>query len=182
MAITPDTILDYWYSERIKKHWFRSTPELDTEIRDKFESLWESAASGDLNHWAETAQGTLALVIILDQLPLNMFRNQAKSFHTEQLAVQITRQALDRKLDTQLPQNRLSFLYMPLMHSENSADQNLSVQLFEQAELESNSRFARHHREIIRQFGRFPHRNTILNRQSTPQELVYLNSKHAFKG
>ncbi|MCK5649648.1 MAG: DUF924 domain-containing protein [Gammaproteobacteria bacterium] len=182
MAITPAVILDYWYSERIKKHWFRSTPELDTEIRDKFESLWESAASGALNHWAETADGALALVIILDQFPLNMFRNQAKSFQTEQLAVQIARQVIAMKLDNQLAKDRLSFLYMPLMHSENSADQAFSVHLFEQVELNANSRFARHHRDIIKEFGRFPHRNRILKRQSTPQELDYLNSKHAFKG
>lgn len=182
MAITPAAILDYWYSERIKKHWFRSTPALDTEIRDKFELLWEKAASGALNSWAGTAEGALALVIILDQLPLNMFRNQAKSFQTEQLAVQITRRAIAMQLDNQLAKDRLSFLYMPLMHSENSADQALSVQLFEQAGLAANIRFARHHRDIIWKFARFPHRNRILNRKSTQLELDYLNSKHAFKG
>lgn len=182
MTITAETIIDYWYCERIKKHWFRSTPELDTEIRDKFETLWETAAAGALNHWLETAEGALALVIILDQFPLNMFRNQAKSFQTEQLAVQITRQAIDKGLDSQLPQNKLAFLYMPLMHSENLADQDLSVHLFEQTGLDANSRFARHHRDIIQQFGRFPHRNSILKRQSTQQELDYLSSKHAFKG
>ncbi|MCU7817888.1 MAG: DUF924 domain-containing protein [gamma proteobacterium symbiont of Lucinoma myriamae] len=173
---------NYWYCERIKKYWFRSTPELDTEIRDKFETLWETAATGALNHWLESAEGALALVIILDQLPLNMFRNQAKSFQTEQLAVQMTRRAIDRGLDSQLLKNKLAFLYMPLMHSENLADQELSVHLFEQAGLDANCRFARHHKDIIRQFGRFPHRNSILKRESTQQELDYLNSKHAFKG
>lgn len=180
--MTPEIILDDWYSERNKKYWFRSTPEIDNEIKDKYELLWESAASGELNHWAETADGALALVIILDQLPLNMFRNTAKSFQTEQAAIKITRQAIANKLDKQLDSERLSFLYMPLMHSEQMADQNLSVELFEQAGLDDNARFARHHREIIRQFGRFPHRNTILKRQSTQQEVDYMQSKQAFKG
>ncbi|MCW8931156.1 MAG: DUF924 domain-containing protein [Gammaproteobacteria bacterium] len=182
MDFTPENILDYWYCERIKKHWFRSTPELDAEIKEKFEGVWESAANGELNHWADTAEGALALVIILDQLPLNMFRNQPKSFQTEQLSVQIARQAIAQKMDSQLPKNQLSFLYMPLMHSENLEDQEFSVQLFERAGLEDNARFARHHKEIVEKFGRFPHRNSILNRQSTQQELDYLDSKQAFKG
>lgn len=182
MTMTAAAVIDYWYSERIKKCWFHSTPELDAEIRDMFETLWETAAAGELNHWAESAEGALALVIILDQLPLNMFRNRIKSFQTEQLAIQIAHQVIDNGLDSQLAKNRLAFLYIPLMHSENLADQELSVHLFEQAGLDDNSRFARHHRDIIRQFGRFPHRNSILNRQSTQQELDYLNSKHAFKG
>lgn len=182
MTITIKNILDYWYSERLKKHWFNSTPELDKEITNKFESLWETAASGALNHWADSAEGALALVIVLDQLPLNMFRNQSKSFQTEQLAVSITRQTVERTLDRELAKDRLAFLYMPLMHSESLPDQELSVQLFEQAELHANSRFARHHRDIVRQFGRFPHRNSILQRTSTAQELAYLNSKQAFKG
>ncbi|MCP3852072.1 MAG: DUF924 domain-containing protein [Gammaproteobacteria bacterium] len=180
--MTPKSIIDYWYSGRIKKHWFNSTPELDAEIRARFELLWEQASRGELNHWAETAQGALALVIVLDQLPLNMFRHEAKSFQTEQLSIQIARTAIANKLDQELPQDQLSFLYMPLMHSENRADQTLSVQLFKQAELADNIRFAKHHQGIIEQFGRFPHRNAILNRQSTPQELDYLNSKQAFKG
>ena len=182
MECTPETIIDYWYSPQIKKHWFASTPELDSEITEQFETVWEQAAEGALNHWADTSKGSLALIIILDQLPLNMFRNQAKSFQSEQMAVEIARQAVEKKQDAQLPKDKLPFLYMPLMHSENLDDQELSVSLYEQAELEANIRFARHHRDIIRQYGRFPHRNQILNRQSTQQELDYLNSKHAFKG
>ena len=182
MACTPETILSYWYSERMKKYWFRSTPEIDTEIRDKFEALWEKSAKGELDHWAETAEGALALVIILDQFPLNMFRNQSKSFQTEQMSVQVARRAIEKKLDTQLPKNQIAFLYMPLMHSENLKDQNISVRLFEQTGLDDNTRFAKHHRGIIQQFGRFPHRNSILNRKSTSEELEYLSSKQAFKG
>lgn len=182
MDVKPETLLDYWYSERVKKMWFAATPELDAEIRQRFESLWESATKGELDYWAESPEGIVALIILLDQLPLNMFRNEAKSFQTEQMAVRLVKQAIARQWDAQLPKQRLAFLYMPLMHSENLADQELSVELFERAGLQSNLRFAKHHREIIRQFGRFPHRNRILKRHSSSQELAYLNSKQAFKG
>lgn len=182
MNITPDRIIKYWYSDRIKKHWFASTTELDNEIRVNYESLWEAAASGALDDWSDTAEGALALVIILDQFPLHMFRNQVKSYQTEQRAVHITRLAIEKKLDSQLAKDQLPFLYMPLMHSENLADQEASVSLYKKAKLESNARFARHHRDLIRQYGRFPHRNRILNRHSTQQELDYLSSKQAFKG
>ncbi len=182
MIPTPEDILDYWYADEMKQAWFQSTSEIDAQIRDKYESLWEQAASANLNHWAESAEGALALVIILDQFPLNMFRNEPRSYQTESLAIQITHQAVAQELDCQLAQNRLAFLYMPLMHSENIVDQELSVQLFEQTKLDANIRFARHHRDIIKKFGRFPHRNCILNRQSSPEELEYLNSKQAFKG
>jgi len=182
MEMKPETLLDYWYSERVSKMWFAATPELDAEIKQRFESLWEQAAAGELSQWAESAEGTLALVILLDQLPLNMFRNEAKSFQTEQLAVRLAKQAIARQWDTQLTKDRLAFLYMPLMHSEDLADQELSVSLFERAGLESNLRFAKHHRQLIRQYGRFPHRNRILKRQSTSRERDYLSSKQAFKG
>lgn len=178
----PKALLDYWYSERVKKMWFAATPELDAEIKRRFEGLWEKAAAGELSQWVETAEGALALIILLDQMPLNMFRNKAKAYQTEQMAVQLAKQAIARQLDAQLPIARRAFLYMPLMHSENLADQTLAVSLFARAGLQSNLRFAKHHREIIRQFGRFPHRNRILKRQSSPRELAYLDSKQAFKG
>lgn len=182
MEETPQSILNYWYSKPVKQCWFNSTPELDLAIRERFELVWEQARVGKLDEWKQTPEGSLALIIILDQLPLNMFRQQAKSFATEQMAVQVARQGIEKKQDQQLPEDRRAFFYMPLMHSENTADQAMSVELYEQAGLESNLRFARHHQGIIEKFGRFPHRNAILKRQSTPEELEYLNSEHAFKG
>ncbi len=165
-----------------------STPEIDRTIKKHYEALWEQARKGQLETWMvnpdpnTAASGCLALCIILDQFPLNMFRGSAKSFSTEQQAVAISKLAISRKLDHEVSSERLSFLYMPLMHSENLSDQDLSVALFEKAGLEHNVRFAKHHREIIRQFGRFPHRNALLKRQSTDKEIEYLNSKQAFKG
>ena len=179
---TPQNILDFWYSKEMQSRWFASTPALDDEIRNKFESLWRKAAAGELDGWKETPEGCLALVIVLDQLPLNMFRGKAESFSTEQQAVEIAKHAIGKDYDQRLPAERLAFLYMPLMHSEHLADQDLSVRLFETAKLESNLRFAQHHRELIRKYGRFPHRNGILGRQSTPEEIEYLASGEAFLG
>ena len=180
--ITPQNILDFWYSKEMQGRWFSSTPALDDEIRSQFESLWRRAAAGELDGWKETPEGCLALVIVLDQLPLNMFRGKVESFSTEQQAVEIAKHAIGKGYDQRLPAERLAFLYMPLMHSEHLADQDLSVRLFETAKLESNLRFAQHHRELIQKYGRFPHRNGILGRQSTPEEIEYLASGEAFLG
>lgn len=182
MAVTPRHILEFWFSERIKPHWFDSTPVLDAEIRASYEALWKEAAEGGLDHWCASPDGCLALVIVLDQFPLNMFRGEALSFSTEARAIDVARQAIAKGFDKQIPQARLAFLYMPFMHSENLDDQSLSVKLFTDAGLEDNIRFAQHHYDIVQRFGRFPHRNAILGRDSTTQELAYLSSKQAYKG
>ena len=182
ISVTPDTILAFWFAPEMNKRWFRSTEALDTEIRDRFEPTWRAAADGRLHDWAHSADGALALVIVLDQFPLNMYRDTARSFATEAEAIRVTRDALRHGLDRQLPGARKAFLYMPLMHSEELVDQDESVRLFAAAGLSDNLRFARHHRELIRRFGRFPHRNAILGRDSTPEELEYLASKSAFTG
>lgn len=137
---------------------------------------------GGLNDWQNNPDGCLALVIILDQLPLNMFRGTAKSFTSEAKSRDVARRAIEQGFDQKIDAARLAFLYLPFMHSEDLADQDLSVQLFETAGLENNLHFAQHHREIVRRFGRFPHRNIILGRASTPEENDYLNSKEAFTG
>jgi len=175
-------ILDFWFADGMAKRWFRATPALDAEIRDRYERTWREAADGALDDWARTPDGALALVILLDQLPLNMFRNRPESFSTEAKATAISKAAVASGFDRQLPRDRVAFLYMPLMHSEDAQDQDRSVRLFEAAGLEDNLRFARHHRDLIRRFGRFPHRNAILGRPSTAEELAYLASREAFTG
>lgn len=178
----PTDIINYWYSERIRKQWFRSTPELDEEIQLSYQTLWQSAAEGKLKTWQDSAIGCLALVIVLDQFPLNMFRGQAKSFATESDAIAISHHAVAQGFDLQLPKQQLAFLYMPLMHSENLADQDQAVMLFKNAGLDSNHRFAKHHQSIIERFSRFPHRNAILGRENTAAEEDYLASPQAFTG
>jgi uncharacterized protein (DUF924 family) len=181
-SLTPLSIIEYWYADRIKSQWFNSTKELDQEIKNKFEPAWKDAIRGEYQHWREQAEGCLALAIIFDQFPLNMFRGEMESFSTEALAIKVAKEAIQKGFDKMLSKEQVVFLYMPLMHSENIDDQNLSVSLFEQAGLAENARFARHHRDIVQRFGRFPHRNSILQRESSAQELEYLNSKEAFKG
>lgn len=181
-TLTPQDILDFWYAEDMRSKWFASTPQLDAEIKQRFEPIWEAAQRGELDDWRDNPAGCLALAIILDQLPLNMFRNTAKSFSTEQHAVAITKHAIAKGFDVLIEKAKVAFLYMPLMHSENLADQDLSVARFAAAGLENNLRFAQHHRDLVRRFGRFPHRNAILGRASSAEELAYLQSKQAFKG
>lgn len=182
MTIHPSDILDFWYADENQAFWFKSTPDMDADIKARFESTWQQAQDGALDHWKNTAEGCLALTIILDQFPLNMFRGEAKSFSTEQQAVEIAYHAIAAGFDQQLPVAQRAFLYMPLMHSEKLADQNEAVRCFASAGLDNNLRFAKHHRELIRRFGRFPHRNAILGRESTAEELAYLASDEAFTG
>lgn len=175
-------IIKYWYSERIKSQWFNSTKELDEEIKQKYEDTWKDILSGKYKSWQENAEGCLALVIILDQFPLNMFRGEVKSFSTEAMAIKVTKIAIELGFDKKIDKDKVSFLYMPLMHSENMDDQNIAVDVFEKANLLDNARFAKHHRSIVEKFGRFPHRNEILQRESSQEEIDYLNSDDAFTG
>ena len=175
-------LLSDWFSKPLSDHWFNSTTTIDQQLKEKYETLWQAAVSNQLKDWLQTADGTLALIILLDQLPLNMFRGEAKSFSSEQQAVFACKHGLSKQFDQKIEINRRAFFYMPLMHSENLDDQNLCIKLFEQAGLENNLRFAKHHHAIIEKFGRFPHRNTILGRKSTADEINYLNSDKAFKG
>ena len=170
----PASIIEFWFSPDMKPRWFDSTPAIDREIRQRYRSLWEAASRGEIDDWSATAEGALALVIVLDQFPLNMFRGQPDAFRTEQQAVTVAKRAIASGLDKQIPKSQLAFLYMPLMHSETMRDQDMSVELFEAAGLGENAKFARHHRGIIERFGRFPHRNAVLGRTPTPQETAYL--------
>ncbi len=179
---SPQSILEFWFSDKVRPLWFQSTPEFDNELRDRFEPVWQQAAAGQLDSWAKTAEGALALVILLDQIPLNIFRGDVLCFSTEAKSREIARLAIEHKLDMDLTDEKKAFLYMPFMHSESMQDQDKSVSLYETADLADNLKFAKHHRDIVRRFGRFPHRNKILGRQSTEAELTYLESDEAFHG
>jgi len=179
---TPASIIEFWYSEKAKSKWFNSSIEFDKEIKSNYEDVWVDALKGKYSSWRDTAEGCLALAIILDQFPLNMFRGDVQSFSSEAVAVKIAKHAVDNGLDKDIDREKVSFLYMPLMHSENMDDQNLAVKLFEQAELMENAKFAKHHRDIVKNYGRFPHRNKILGRESSKEEIEYLNSDGAFTG
>lgn len=178
----PQDIIDFWFSEAARKLWFKSTPEFDLQLRETYQDSWERARRGELDHWMQSADGCLALVVVLDQFPLNMFRNTAQSYATEAQSREVARVALEKNFDQALDAERKAFLYMPFMHSESLEDQQLALELFAQPGLENNLRFARHHHDIVAKFGRFPHRNEALGRDSTAAEIEYLNSKQAFTG
>ena len=180
MDVTAKEIIEYWYSDRVKSQWFSSTPELDNEILDKYKRVWEKASIGELDEWSKDPEGCLALVIILDQFPLNMFRDLAKCFESERKAVEIALKATNNKFDHKIERGKLAFLFMPLMHSEDLTEQDLAVKLFREFNLDGNISYAEQHREIIREFGRFPHRNKILGRESTEEEIAYLASGKTF--
>jgi len=182
MNVSASEIIAFWFSPRVAGHWFASTPELDAEICARFERTWEQATGGEKDHWQDNPDGCLALAIVLDQFPLNMFRGQAISFSTEARAIEVARHAVNAGFDKRIATDKLTFLYMPLMHSESLKDQDLSVRLFTAAELGENARFAQHHKEIVERFGRFPHRNVILGRESTDAEIAWLASDAAFRG
>lgn len=175
-------VIAFWFAEEVKPLWFAATPAFDEELRERFLPTYQAAAAAQLPNWEETASGALALVIVLDQFPLNLFRGQPESFATEAAAREVANPAIARGFDQELPPEQRQFLYLPFMHSEALADQDRSVRLYDQPGLEESLRFAHHHRDLIRRFGRFPHRNAILRRTSTAEELAYLASPEAFHG
>lgn len=183
MSTTPElaeTLLDFWFSEESRARWFDSTAEYDDLLRERYLTTWEAAGDGQLGDWEGSAPGALALVIVLDQLPLNMFRGQRAAFSTGRMACGVAGRAIDRGLDRELDDAQRNFLYLPYMHSEEIAVQECSVALFEAAGLDA--KWPRHHRDIVRRFGRFPHRNDILGRPSTPEERAWLASDEAYGG
>ncbi len=171
-------ILDFWFSEQASKKWFKSTPQFDEEIRRRYEKTWGLARAGSYDHWEEDPDGALALVIILDQFPLNMFRDDARQYSTEARAREVARHAIEQGFDKKMAPQQRAFLYLPFMHSESLADQEYAMQLYQQAGLDDNLRYARHHHDVVKRFGRFPHRNEALGRESTAEELEYLKHAH----
>ncbi len=178
-------VTDYWFGApggaehgSHREMWFRGGPVVDAEIATRFGALHRRAAAGELDRWRDDARACLALILVLDQFPRNMFRGQSRSFATDARAVEIARQAIVRGDDRGLHLSTQQFYYMPFEHSENLADQRRSVELFragaDDERKEENIGYAVKHLEIIERFGRFPHRNAILGRQSTPQELKFL--------
>ena len=179
---TAEEVLTFWFAVENKPWWFKSTTSLDHDITERFLDTYRAAADGSLDAWTQTPHGCLALVVVLDQFPLNMFREQPQCFATEAASRRVAGLAIEKDFDSELDDEEKAFLYMPYMHSENLVDQDRSVALFRKAGLTKHIRWAEHHRDIVRRFGRFPHRNAIIGRTSTPEEVDYLNSPEGFLG
>ena len=178
--ITYNEILTFWFNEEHKKHWFSTSDAFDQKIKKQFSNALQHAANREFDHWKNEPKSALALVLILDQFSRNLFRNQADTYAHDAYALEVASYAIDQGLDEQLSSEEKSFLYMPFMHSESLDDQDRSVELFDKANLETNLRYAIHHRDIVRKFGRFPHRNKMLGRTNSKEEEAYLNSPEAF--
>jgi uncharacterized protein (DUF924 family) len=170
------SIIDFWFSDRVRAQWWGKDPAFDQEIRDRFADTYRRAVAGELAAWRETPEGRLAEIIVLDQFPRNMFRDQAAAFAQDPLARRLTHQAVASGADQDLTPRQRAFLYMPLMHSEDAADHEEAVRLFaSHPDLVNNLEFENRHKAIIDRFGRYPHRNAILGRTSTPEELEFLS-------
>ena len=178
-------VLDFWFGQpeeesygKPRKEWFIKNTAFDGEVRSRFLELYQQAASGKLDTWRETPLSCLALIIILDQFPRNMFRQTPQAFATDAQALTNAKRAVASQFDRQLLPVQRWFVYIPFEHSENLADQELSVQLFstlkDDPDSSSTIDYALRHYEVIKRFGRFPHRNPILGRSSTPEELAFL--------
>jgi uncharacterized protein (DUF924 family) len=164
-------VLTFWFADPVR--WWKKDPAFDAEIRDRFLSLHDAIERDERDDWLETPRGVLAYVIVLDQFSRNMFRDSARMFESDTRALAAARAALDRGMDRSLSRDERMFLCMPFMHSEDIVDQDRSVALFAST-LQEWVRFAEMHRDIVRRFGRFPHRNALLGRQSTFEELEFL--------
>ncbi|MGH6902775.1 MAG: DUF924 family protein, partial [Geminicoccaceae bacterium] len=167
-------VLTFWFSEQSRRLWFAPTPEFDQEIRERFAGLSARAASGELSAWEQTPDGCLALCVLLDQMPRNMFRGTPHVYATDRKALEVAKRAVSMGFDRGLPSEQKQCLYLPFSHSERLADQERALALFEAAGLADALAYVRGHLAIIRRFGRFPHRNAILGRSSTPEEREFL--------
>lgn len=177
LALAPaaETVLDFWYSELKPADWFRKSDALDEQIRARFGAVHARACQGELWEWRTSARGRLAEVIVLDQFSRNLYRDDPRAWAADPMALVLAQEAVagghDQALET--PMERC-FLYMPYMHSESSLVHEQAVVLFDQPGLEDNLGYEYKHKAIVDRFGRYPHRNAILDRESTPEELAFL--------
>lgn len=167
-------VLRFWFEEH-PGDWFVKNPAFDDAIRIRYLALHEAAAAGLRAHWADEARSCLALVIVLDQFPRNMYRGQARAFGTDSLARAAARVILRRAWDKAMTRQEQLFAYLPFEHSESLEDQRLSCELMQDFDADQ-LRYAIRHREIIERFGRFPHRNAALGRDSTAAEIEFLKT------
>lgn len=173
--MTPDDVLDFWFAGdpgADRKVWFEKNAEFDAACA-RFADALRAAKAGAFDHWCETPRGTLALIILLDQFSRNLHRNAAEAFAADAMARGIARNAVTRGVDQLLGPVERMFVYLPFEHSEDLADQDDAVRLYTPLG-EDIVRYAEKHRDVIRRFGRFPHRNAALGRMSTPEEQLYL--------
>lgn len=192
---TVSEVLKFWFGELdeegrtgpgVSKRWFQKNPDFDRQIQEEFLQTYETIANGGLKEWIETPKGRLAYIIVVDQFSRNMFRDSPKMYAADELALEVARAGVEAGEDKELAFAERPFLYMPFMHSEDLGDQQKCVDLFKEfgdelegekkEQIAGNLKYAIQHLEIVERFGRFPHRNEILGRESTPEETEFLTT------
>ena len=173
-SVTPAGILAFWRDVGPDR-WYRRDDAFDAEVCRRFRGLWQCAAAGELASWETGDDGALALVIVLDQFPRNLFRDDIRTYASDPLAREVAHRAIERGADTRVDPVLREFLYLPFMHSEQLPDQLRCIELSRAAGHAENLKWAEHHADIIRRFGRFPHRNRLLGRATTPEEQAFLD-------
>ncbi|MAQ70888.1 MAG: hypothetical protein CL565_01710 [Alphaproteobacteria bacterium] len=176
-----EDILDFWFKETQPQQWFQKNEEFDELVRERFLESYEMARKGHLDDWKQDADGCLALCLLLDQFPRNMFRGSPQSFASDGQALLIAKYAISKGFDQVLQPVKQRFIYLPFEHSESMTDQKRSLELFEKMKQEDplSYEYALRHYKVIEEYGRFPHRNAILDRVSTPEEKEYLSKPGA---
>lgn len=172
---TPDDVVRFW-RDAGEKRWWEKNADFDRAIVTRFMPTWEAASRGELASWEATDEGALALIIVLDQFPRNMFRNDPQTYATDGLALQVATRAIEKGIDARIDKELQQFVYMPFMHSEELTHQERCVDLFRSAGNTFNLKFAIDHADIVRRFGRFPHRNKVLGRETTADEQAFLDN------
>lgn len=173
-------ILNFWFDELQPYQWWKKDEVLDTLIKERFLDVHTQAINGELWSWRTTSEGSLAEIIIIDQFSRNIYRNKPESFLYDGMALVLAQNAISRQLDKQLNQLQRSFLYLPYMHSESIMIHEEAICLYESLGLDGNYQFELQHKAIIEQFGRYPHRNKVLNRYSTADEIKFLETNSGF--
>lgn len=173
-TISAEDIIDFWFTEIDSGLWYKKDAEFDQLISQRYASLLRRAECGELYSWRDGAYGRLAEIIVLDQFSRNLYRDSARAFGNDSLALVLAQEALRADAHKELNAKQQAFLFMPYMHSESPLIHTIAVQLFDAPGLQGNFNFEHKHKAIIDRFGRYPHRNAALGRQSTPEELEFL--------
>ena len=176
---SPHVVLDFWFKESTPEQWFSKSNLFDQHIQTHFFELHQHACAGELFSWRLTAQGRLAEIIVLDQFSRNLYRDDARAFAQDGMALILAQEAIALGLDASLNQTERAFLYMPYMHSESKLIHEEAILLFTQLGNENNLRFEKMHKAIIDQFGRYPHRNAVLGRTSSLEETAFLQQPNS---
>ncbi|MCK6419133.1 MAG: DUF924 domain-containing protein [Alphaproteobacteria bacterium] len=177
MRDSKQDVIVFWFEETQPAQWFQKNPDFDASVHARFLDVYEQACAGKFSDWALDPDGALALCLVLDQFPRNMFRNHARAYATDAQALLVAKQAIHRGFDQLLLPMKRRFLYLPFEHSEKLSDQKRSVELFASMQKDDplGYEYALRHYAIIEKYGRFPHRNAVLQRENTPEEAEYLS-------